>query len=464
MKKIREKMTKGILTHIFNEFLSLINRFSYFIGELSKITLNYLFIVFLFFSSLIKRKKLSSLEYNKYSNLLSLSYKFFVKNRLRSYLTVLGVIIGVSTILVVSSISEGLVKDVEKEFEGFGRDKLIVVPYSELSPSFGRRIGNKLFESDVEEIENIEGVKSISYAVWARATIEYEGKAVDTAVYGVNGKTMFEQWKDYFKIREGRLLKDKEGFSALLAYNIAEKIFGKSVEVGKNIKINGIEFRVVGTLEKFPGQFSSTDDDAVYVPLEKARLVFGDLLLKDEINFIVVEAVDENRVEELKEKIETRLSRKRNVPIEDKPFSVITYSYIIEQTSIVLGLVYTIGIIISSISLFVGGIGIVNVIYSSVVEKKKEIGIMRALGMTKGEVKFVFLFESMLIGVFGSILALMLTILIGIISYYVEIPFSFNPLTLISGIIYGVGVGLISGYLPAKEALKITPMEAVKYG
>ena len=404
----------------------------------------------------------------KIKDITNFSIDFFKKDKTRSLMTVIGIIIGITTITLVFGISEGILKDIEKQFEAFGNDKMMIFPYASKNgvqlSGFGRRVSNKLYEGDAKAIENIEGVKSVSYITWNRATVEFKKDRIDAAVYGINGETLFEQWKDYMKLEKGRPLKNNDGYNAVLAYEAANNLFSKKVKVGDKIKINDYEFRVIGILEKIGTGFSKTDDQAIYIPIDKARRIFGDLMLKNEVSFITVEVYDENRVEEIKDRIERAIAKKHGVPLDDKDFTILTSKYIKETTNSILSTLSLATMVIAAIASIIGGIGISNTMFTSVAEKRREIGIMRALGARKNDILFLFLVESAIIGGIGSIIGMLISMIIGTLLLVFGIPYSFNITVYFLSLIYGISVGMVAGFIPAKEATNVSPIEAITYG
>ena len=400
--------------------------------------------------------------------IVAFAWSFFKKDKVRSLLTVIGIIIGIATISLVMGTSEGILKDVEKQFETFGNDKLIIVPHSPKQglslAGAGRRVSNKLYKGDVKAIEGIDGIKSISYLIWNRATVEFKKDKIDSAVYGINGDVIFKQWEDYLRLKEGRFLRNNDGFTAVLAYKAANELFEKPVKIGDKIKINGYEFRVVGILEKIGTGFSQTDDQAIYIPIDKARIVFGNALVKDEVSFITVEVSDENLVDKVKKEIEIKIAKKHKVKLDDRDFTVISSKYIKETTDSILGTLAIASMAIAAIASIIGGIGISNTMFTSVLEKKREIGIMRALGMKRVEALKLFIAESAIIGVIGSFIGIALSYVLGFIFILIKIPFSFNIMVVLFSIFYGIFVGVVSGVIPAREATKISPIEAITYG
>ncbi len=403
----------------------------------------------------------------KDKEIAKMALTFFKKDKTRAVLTVIGVIIGIFMILLVTGIGEGIVQNTKKEFESFGNDKLFVVPVSEKDFSFagaGRRVTNKLYKEDVDAIKNIKGIKRISYMVWNRARVEFKGEGLDISVYGVNGRAMFDQWKDYFKIKEGRILRDNDGYSAVIGYDVAYELFDKDIKVGDKININGKEFRVVGILEKVGNSFSQTDDQSIMINIDKAREIFGDLLLKNEVSYISIQVEDENKVEEIKKAVEAKIARKHKVSLDDKDFTVLTSKYIKEQTNSILSLVSLSSIIIAGISSIIGALGISNTMFTSVAEKRRIIGIMRAIGMKRRDVVKLFIAESAIIGGIGGLIGIGLSLTIGYLLTMFNVPFVVNPIVLFLTFLYGIAVGIIAGLIPSLESTKITPIEAISYG
>ena len=400
----------------------------------------------------------------KNKDMLRFALAMFSKDKLRSLITIIGIIIGITTISLVIGISEGIINEVEKEFEAFGNDIIIITPYEEVDlQGFGRTVSNKLYDEDVKEIERVRGVKSISSMLINRANVEFKKQRIETAVHGVDGDTIIKQWDNYLEIEKGRFLRENEGYSVVLGNDAANEFFRKKIKVGDKIRINGVEFRVVGILKKIGGSFSQTDDQAIYIPIDKAREIFKGLVLENEISFITVEVEDENRVDEVSKAIEKRLARRHGVSIEDKDFTLITSKYFKELTGSILSVLSLASIVIAALASIIGGIGISNTMFTSVAEKKKEIGIFRALGMKRKEVMKLFLFESSIIGGSGSIIGIIASVVIGAILLFLGVPYNFNILVYILSVIYGVSVGVIAGLIPAKESTKISPIEAITY-
>lgn len=397
---------------------------------------------------------------------LRLAARSVRRDKIRTALTVIGVIIGIFIIVLVIGIANGAIASVEEEFKSFGNDKLFVVAMPEkamLNPlASGRGVMGKLYKKDVNALKGIPYIDAVAYAVWQRARVEFKKESVDASVYAVSGAKMFQMWDDYFKLKEGRFLKDNDGYSVLLGHDAAYELFSKEVRVGDRIKINGVEFRVVGVLKKIGTALSQTDDQAIYIPYSKAREVFGNSIAKDEVSFIVIDTTEE-KVDEVKKAVEERIARSHKVKLSDKDFSVITSAYIRELTSSILNLLYTASIAVTAIASVVGGIGISNTMFTSVVEKKREIGIMKAVGAKNKDIVKLFLAESAIIGGIGSLAGLVGALIVGFGLRLLGIPFQPSISVALLSLLYGIAIGVIAGIIPAKQATKVPPVEAMRY-
>ena len=402
----------------------------------------------------------------KFKEKLFMALNFFSRDKTRSALTLIGIVVGILTILLIVGVGKGLLKSVEKTFESFGKDKLFVIPSQKgkaFNPlSIGRAGLTKLYKSDVKSIERIKGVKSVSYYVWARARVVFKDKAVETSVYGVSGEEAFEQWEGYLKLEKGRFLKDNDGFSCVLGNDVANELFKENIRINDKLEIAGKKFRVVGILEKLGSAFSKTDDQAIYIPERQFRELFSSLLSKDEVSFIVIQASEENLVDSLKKKVEDVLRRRHKVKKGEEDFTVVTAEYIKELTGGILNTLYISTIILASIASFISGLGIANTLYTSVVEKTKEIGILKALGMKNKDVVSLFIIESALFGLLGGGIGMALAFLIGLLLSLFGIKVVFDGFTIAIALLYSIAVGVISGYIPAKSSTSISPIEAMR--
>jgi len=273
-----------------------------------------------------------------------------------------------------------------------------------------------------------------------------------------------EQYEDFYadagvKIKEGRVIKENEKYVANIGSRVAERMFSKEIGTGNKITINKVEFKVVGVLEEIG---NSQDDNQINVPLDTVRDVFSK---PDDVDVVIAQVKSANDIPMLQEKIKKELERRRG----DTNFQVVTATQILEQINQVLGIMQFVLVGIAAISLIVGAIGIMNSMYTSVMERTRDIGIMKAVGAMNSDILNIFLVESGLIGfvggIFGVIIGSLMAFIIGQISKSAGflLIIKIEPLVIVFGLLFAFVVGIISGILPAYQASRLKPVDALRY-
>lgn len=401
----------------------------------------------------------------KLQDITMYSFKSILKSPLRSWLTIIGMIIGVIAITVILSVSEGFQKSINDQLANFGSNQMIVLPIASskqaLSFNFGRAPTNgKLFERDVESINSIAGIKDVYRTVYGRASLSYKNKSITATIYGSDA-LVFDQ-PDY-SISSGRFFKDSDRSVAVFGADAAEKLFGKTkVEVGSVITINGVDFRVIGIMKRIGQSLSSSDDNAIYIPFDDGRKVLKGQLLDREINLISLKTTDSSNVNKIKSAIEQKLASNHRVRSDDLDFSVITFEQIQETINGTLGLVQVVLLAVTIIASVVGAIGISNTMFMNVLDKTKEIGVMKALGATGSEILLIFIFESIFIALSGGIIGLIFGYGIGQLLSLVSVPVFLRLRIIAFVLIFSIVVGIFAGSVPAYRASKLDPVEALR--
>ncbi|MEM4335503.1 MAG: ABC transporter permease [Candidatus Anstonellales archaeon] len=388
---------------------------------------------------------------------------------LRSWLTLIGIIIGIATIVVLMGIAQGVKGYVEEQMEVFGEDKLAIVPISMDSiTSRGALTGRgptsgKLTEKDAEDIETLPEVETVAKMNMGRTTIEFRGVELYSPVFP--GDTAgFKMWEDYFKVEEGRYPEENERGVVFIGNDIANKYFGKNrIRVGNYMTIGGKKFRVVGIAERIGTALSEQDDAVIFIPYEDGKEMFKDVLAKDEVYTIMVDLKDGANVNEVKEKIEEILARNHHVSLDEKDFTVMTRDFIMEITDAVMGMLTSFLFAIAVVSSIIGGIGIANTMYMAVAEKRREIGVLKSIGATKKQIIILFIAEAGIIGLLGGILGLAVGWIGAEIVNSFGIPYVITPELFAFALLYGAAVGILAGYFPAKSAAEIPAIEALRY-
>lgn len=388
----------------------------------------------------------------------------FKRNKVRTFLTSLGILIGVSSVVLLISFGLGLKVYIKNQFESLGTNLIIVMPGKVLQNGSFRGSGSSMLggiKFDEKDINDLRRVKyaSLIVPVYTRSvTIQGNGISETGDLYATTA--------DVFLIRnlepEAGILWDKTDLEkrskkAVMGPKIAEKLFG-TIEnaVGKIIKIDTQSYHVAGVLKsKGGGGFGGPDFDSfIYVPYKSA------LAFNPNKNFyaINIKADSEENIPILKEDIKSILLK----TYKEDDFSVVEQTEILNAVSSIFAILNTVLIAIAAISLVVGGIGIMNIMYVSVIERIREIGIRRAIGATGKDILFQFISEAVILSLIGGLLGLTLSFLI------VFIIQRFFPAYIdVSSVLLALGVssaiGIIFGVFPAKRASDLSPIEAIRY-
>lgn len=377
--------------------------------------------------------------------------------KLRSWLTVVGIVIGVAAIISLITISRSLESTLEQQFETFGANRIFVSGKGFQGPGTQ---SNGLTIEDVETIEKISGIEYVAPGLFRSAEVKYKEETGFTLIGGLPA----EQYEKFYadgglKTTEGRFIQEDEKYVAVIGSRVAEKMFSKEIGVGNKIEINKLNFKVVGVLEEIG---NAQDDNQINIPLDAAREVFAE---PEKVDMIIAQVKSGTDIPDMQEKIEKALERKRG----DTSFEVVTATQILEQINQVLGVMQIVLVGIAAISLLVGAIGIMNSMYTSVLERTKEIGIMKSIGARNPDILWIFLIEAGLIGLVGGVLgsALGTGMALGIgpiakeagfpLIVQVEMP------VLVLGLLFAFIVGMVSGILPAYQASKMKPVDALRY-
>ncbi len=400
----------------------------------------------------------------KYKHLVDLTIKNIYRRKLRSILTIIAVVIGIATIVSLFLISDGLFNYVEDAFMTMGINTIFIFPISFQggpSQSIGRISEEiKITENDLKIIERIN---EVDYAVgfsFRTGKIEFKNEELFQFVIFIDSKEVDKTFEIMnIELREGKTFQGKEGSNVLIGPYIADNFFKEPVKVGQKIKIQDKDFKVIGILETVG---NIQDDSQVYITRKSAEEIFT---IGDTLDQIFVSVKKEYDPLIVKEEIEKRLEREHG---KDK-FFIITAQQVLTMIKSVIGLLKVILISIGLISLIVGSIGIMNSIYTSVIERTKEIGILKSLGAKKEDIYFIFTLESVILSIIGGIIGLGLGIFISkAVEYYVA---SQGFLTLkiivtwqiiVLAIILSIIIGIVSGLLPANKASKMNVVEALR--
>jgi len=397
-------------------------------------------------------------------------------NKLRSFLTVIGVMIGVITVMLIASIISGIDEQVKKEIESFGTRSIFLSKYQP-GIHIGRRTREERMRKELtyEDSEAIAQLPSVELSVpFLDITNNFFGRKLKVSTAGKTSEAVRLEGTlpDYIRagtevLREGRFFTQYENDTnqrvAVVRSRVAEDFFPDAPSpVGEKIDIGGQEFRVVGVVEKreqlFGGDGSNDMNNSIFVPFNVARK------LKPNADDVMILAVARpGMIEQAKDDITDLLRVRRQVPFgAPNNFGMATADSIIDQFRSITGGVAIAMVAISSVGLMVGGIGVMNIMLVSVTERTREIGVRKAIGARRRDILWQFLVEAMTLTGAGGLIGLgigwLLTLLVKLI-----MP-SYVPLWApVMGFVASVGIGLVFGLWPAWKAARLDPIEALRY-
>lgn len=394
--------------------------------------------------------------------------------RSRTILTILGIVIGITAIILVMSLGQGAEQLILSEIQGMGSKTIAVAPGRQpTGPSDVAQIfSDSLKEKDLNELKNkanVPNLKSIMPVVFGGESSSYEGETYRLTIFGAT-----ELMSSIFDLapEKGNFISDDDVRSradvVVIGYKVKDKLFGNNEAIGEKIRIRNRNFRVIGVLpQKGQVSFFNFDEIAIVPYTTAQQYIFG---IKYFHRFIIEADSDEN-IEQTVGDVKTTLRNSHNIPSPDKDdFFVETQADLVNR----LGLITTILTVflsgVAGISLVVGGVGIMNIMFVSVTERTREIGLRKALGARNKDILTQFLLEAIILtsigGIVGILLGSGLGALISLIlskTVVASWTFTFPVFGAFLGLIVSVTIGLIFGIFPAREASRKSPMEALRY-
>jgi putative ABC transport system permease protein len=401
------------------------------------------------------------------SEYFNIAFKNLKNRKLRSWLTVIGIFISIATIFTLISLSLGLEKAVEEQFELLGADKFFIQPKTGFLASPGSTGVTILTEEDIEVVSKVNGIKDYSYFVAANAKVEFSDEIRYFMVWGIPPENL-EVYLEVgaLKIEEGRFLEKGDKNSVILGNHFKTKnLLGRQIRVGDKIEINGQKVKVKGIMELIG---NPEDDKAIMIDIESFREIFE---IPNRVDYIMLQVEEGEEVSEIAERTERKLRKFRDLKEENQDFSILTLDEILESFKNILGIITYFLAGIAAISLLVGAIGIANTMYTSVLERTREIGVMKAIGAKNSDILWIFLIESGLLGLVGGIVGIILGYGISkmiefiiITQFETELLSISAPFYLIIGcLIFSFIIGSISGTLPAIQASRTNVSDALRY-
>jgi len=387
-------------------------------------------------------------------------------------LTILGIVIGVASVITIMSLGDGMQSSMESQLGGLGGDILTLTAGQSRGSSMGRMGSDSGSSSssasedevvldlkDVLTLKNIPDIDSFDTQISGTVEVSYLRKSGSVKLTGVDQKV----WSGITtqEILAGRMLDSADQNVVIIGSRLAEDYFDKPIGINQMITIETNAFRVVGILDD-----SSTN---IYMPIKMSYQVLDDKTI-DVYDSIIIKVADEEKLDETIEKIESKLLISRHVNEKDKDFSITSSKAMQETRAEMMSSMNLFLLAIAAVSLIVGAVGIANTMFTSVLEKTKEIGIMKAIGARNKDILMIFLLHSGLIGLVGGVLG----IIFGVITSS-GVPFLMGDMgmfkngafvslnAVIIALSVSVLIGLIAGTIPAIQASKLKPVDALRY-
>jgi putative ABC transport system permease protein len=391
-------------------------------------------------------------------------------NKMRSGLTILGIVIGVAAVIALISIGRGAESTITDSIQGIGTNVIFVFRggSEEVRNPKPVTIGDAEAIADPFQAPSVAGVAPI---LQGQAKVTYGGEGTTTQIQGVT--------PDYAQVRnhnvvEGEFINEThmlgQASVVLLGPDTAESLFGRSeAVVGETIRIEGQPFRVIGVLESKGGSSFSNEDDMVMIPLTTAQARLLRRSTRDRVDTILVQAVSAESVSQASIEVSAILRARHRTAIGADDFTLFTQQDFLDTASTITGVLTIFLGGIAAISLLVGGIGIMNIMLVSVTERTREIGLRKAVGAHKRDIMIQFLTESSVLSLFGGLIGIFLGWLIAFAVGQIAAA-SDTPITPTIGIdtvllatLFSTAVGLFFGIYPANRAASLEPVEALRY-
>jgi len=405
----------------------------------------------------------------KFADTLQETYEAITGNKARSGLTMLGIVIGIASVIAMVSIGQGAQSTIEANIQSIGSNLILVMPGAQRGPSIqvsqGRGSARTLTQEDADAIANtVTGISSTAAELSGRYQITGKGTNTNTQVVGT-----VSNYPDVrnIEIDTGSFITDQNvrGLSkvAVIGPTVRDDLFGADADpLGQVIRIKQMEFKIIGMTKAKGGSGFGSQDDMIFIPLSSAQKFLAG---EDYVSTISVKATSPDVMTDVQSQITTLLLERHHISDPTlADFSTMNQGDIVATASSITGTLTILLGAIAGISLVVGGIGIMNMMLTTVTERTREIGLRKAIGAKRIDISFQFLVESVALTFIGGIIGIILGWLVAYgVAYFgvMQTKVSLNSVLFAFGI--SVAIGIIFGYYPASRAAKLNPIEALRF-
>lgn len=372
-------------------------------------------------------------------------------NKMRSALTMLGIVIGIFAVVALISVGESSTASVTESIEGMGSNLITVSNYN-------KRV--KLDLDDVEEMTNLKGVGIASPLASSQMTLKNGSENMDISVQAVN--SYYDDIREY-NVQSGRFISENDDTNRLrvvvVGVDVADELYGTTDVVGQKMLMNGTKFTIIGVLEEQGDSMFGSDDEIAMIPFSTGSRIMGNT----RISSVYVSAQDSDSVDAAVTSL-TNYMIAKNPDKDDTGIKIFSQSSILDTLSTATQTLTLMLGGIAGISLLVGGIGIMNIMLVSVTERTREIGIRKAIGATRANILIQFLIEAIVVsGVGGAIGVVLAQVGVNFMGTLMDMTIAISPQIVLIAIVFSVGVGITFGMYPAWKASKLNPIEALRY-
>lgn len=395
--------------------------------------------------------------------IIKVSLRSLLANKLRSFLAMLGIIIGVSSVITMLAVGAGAQKQVLGQISAMGTDLLVIRPGQRGMGGVSTGTQQTLKIEDAEALLEVKSVRSVAPVVGGNIQVKYMNKNARTTLLGTS-LTYFSMRN--FEVEKGRPFNDEEAESLsrvlIIGATTAENLFGSEDAINQTIKVNGVNFTVVGVLKAKGDQGFFNPDDQAIMPYKTAM---KQLLGIDYLREVDIQADEGADLSKLQKTITTIIRKRHRIQEEDPDdFNIRNQAEALETASNISNIFTLLLGGIAGISLLVGGIGIMNIMLVTVTERTKEIGIRKAIGAKEKDILRQFLIEAIVMTSSGGFIGILIGIgLSNLITLIVKFPTIVSLSSIIISVSFSIVVGVFFGYYPAQRAAKLDPIEALRY-